>query len=40
VKAPWNETYRLRHLKTRTGINFITQKQYDELIKYPIVKES
>ena len=40
IKAPWNETYRLRHLKTRTGVNFITQKQYDDLSKYPIVKES
>jgi hypothetical protein len=34
VKAPWNETYRLRHLKTRAGVNYITQEQYDNLSKY------
>lgn len=34
VKAPWNETYRLRHLKTRTGVNFITKEQYDSLMEY------
>jgi hypothetical protein len=34
VKAPWNETYRLRHIKTKTGIGYITKEQYDGLMKH------
>ena len=34
LKAPWNETYRLRHLKTRAGVNYITKKDYDNFFQY------
>ena len=34
IKAPWNETYRLRHLKTRAGVNYITKKDYDYFFQY------
>jgi hypothetical protein len=31
VKAPWNQTYRLRHLRTVCGVGYITDKMYKEL---------
>lgn len=34
IKAPWNETYRLRHLKTRAGVNYITKEDYDKFFQY------
>jgi hypothetical protein len=32
VKAPWNQTYRLRHLRTACGIGYITKEEYNELL--------
>lgn len=37
VKAPWNQTYMLRHLRTCTGVNYITEKQYNDLLKNKII---
>ena len=31
VKAPWNLTYSLRHLRTAIGVGYITKEQYGEL---------
>lgn len=33
VKAPWAQTYKLRHLRTACGIGYITSQQYAELMK-------
>lgn len=33
VKAPWNLTYNLRHLRTACGIEYITKERFDELSK-------
>ena len=33
VKAPWNLTYSLRHLRTAVGVRYITRKQYEELLE-------
>lgn len=35
VKAPWIQTYGLRHLRTACGVGYITKAQYDELLKNP-----
>ena len=34
VLLPWNESYRLRHIKTRAGVNYISKERYDELMTY------
>jgi len=34
VKAPWAETYKLRHLRTVCGVGYITKAQYDKLSAY------
>lgn len=39
VKAPWSQTYMLRHMRTCGGISFITKQQYDELLKNKEVKK-
>ena len=33
VKAPWNLTYALRHLRKAVGVRYITKDQYNELIR-------
>ena len=33
VKAPWNQTYQLRHMRTAVSLNYITKEQYNELLK-------
>ncbi len=38
VRAPWNQTYKLRHLRTVCGVGYITKEQYDELLKNPRLK--
>lgn len=38
VKAPWAETYRLRHLRTVCGVGYISKSQYDKLSAYREVK--
>jgi len=35
VRAPWTQTYRLRHLRTACGIRYIDKKQFDELSLNP-----
>jgi hypothetical protein len=35
VRAPWAETFNLRHLRTRCGIRTIKKEIYDELLKNP-----
>ena len=37
VKAPWNQTYYLRHLRTVCGVGYITKDVYDELLKNKIL---
>lgn len=37
VKAPWNQTFMLRHLRTAIGVNYITKEQYDELLNNKIL---
>jgi len=32
VKAPWSQTYKLRHLRTACGVRYITKEQYNELL--------
>jgi len=35
IRAPWAETYHLRHLRTVCGVCYIPKKIYDELLTYP-----
>ena len=35
VRAPWSQTFNLRHLRTRCGIRTIKKEIYDELLKNP-----
>ena len=35
VRAPWTQTYRLRHLRTACGIGYVDKKQFDELSLNP-----
>lgn len=37
VKAPWNQTYALKHMRTATSVGFITKEAYDELSKNKIL---
>lgn len=37
VKAPWAETYHLRHLRTRVGVGYISKKEYDDLLKNKVL---
>ena len=37
VKAPWSQTYALRHLRTVCGVGYVTKQQYDELLKNKIL---
>ena len=37
VKAPWNQTYKLRHLKTACGVMGISKKEYCELMNNKII---
>ena len=38
VKAPWNQTYSLRHLRKCAGVNYITENSYNDLLKNKILK--
>lgn len=38
VKAPWNQTYKLRHLRTACGIGYITKEQYNELLNNMVLE--
>ena len=37
VKAPWSETYHLRHLRTCVGVGYVTKEQYDELLRNKVL---
>ena len=37
VKAPWHQTYALRHMRTATSVGFITKEAYDELLNNKIL---
>jgi hypothetical protein len=37
VKAPWSETYHLRHLRSRVGVNYIPKAEYDALLKNKVL---
>lgn len=37
VKAPWSQTYYLRHLRTVCGVGYIDKKVYDELLTNKII---
>lgn len=37
VKAPWSQTYSLRHLRTCVGVGYVTKEQYDELLKNKVL---
>jgi hypothetical protein len=37
VKAPWPQTYSLRHLRTCVGVRYVTKKQYDELLRNKVL---
>ena len=38
IKAPWNQTYKLRHLRTACGIGYITKEQYNELLNNMVLE--
>lgn len=38
VKAPWSQTYQLRHLRTACGVGYVTKKQYDELLNNKVLE--
>ena len=38
VRAPWSETFSLRHIRTRAGVRGIKKDIYDDLLKNPILK--
>ena len=38
VKAPWNETYRLNHLRTATSVRHISEEQYNNLLTHKRVE--
>ena len=38
VKAPWAETYQLRHLRTACGVGYITKEQYNELLNNKVLE--
>lgn len=38
VKAPWNETYALRHLRTACGVGYVDKKIFDDLWQYNGIK--
>ena len=38
VLLPWNESYRLRHIRTCAGVNYITKDRYQELMLFKNVK--
>ncbi len=37
VKAPWSQTYYLRHLRTCVGVGYVTKEQYDELLRNKVL---
>ena len=37
VKAPWTQTYYLRHLRTCVGVGYVTEKIYNELLKNKVL---
>ena len=37
VKAPWAETFYLRHLRTACGVGYITKDAYNDLLKHKII---
>lgn len=37
VKAPWNQTYQLRHLRKSISVGYITKQQYDELLSNKVL---
>lgn len=38
VKAPWNQTYKLRHLRTACGVGYIAKEQYNELLNNKVLE--
>lgn len=37
VKAPWSQTYSLRHIRKACGVNYISKEQYDELLNNKVL---
>ena len=38
VKAPWSQTYHLRHLRTRVGVGYVAKAEYDTLLNNKVLE--
>lgn len=37
VKAPWNQTYQLNHIRSAASVKYITKQQYNELLNNEVL---